>query len=350
MTAPVAAGLPRVSVVIPCYNYAHFLPGAVRSATEQPGVDVDVIIVDDASTDASAAVALELAAADERISVLQHGVNRGHIVTYNDGLSRAEGDYIVLLSADDELAPGSLGRAAAVFEAHPEVGLVYGFVEYFGSPDAPTPSSSRQRRSSVRPGERWVRRICRRGRNIIVNPEAVVRRSVLARIGGYDPAMPQTGDMDLWLRAAAVSAVGRVNGPVQGRYRVHGGNMHLTDHAGHLVELRARRHTFERFFAEQGAALADAAGMLGIARRALAREALLAAIRQASGGELARAAGAELAGFAAETWPPITRSLAWRRLLRRTARPAPALLARVEAAADRIRLSLQWRRWRRYGT
>lgn len=349
MTAP-AGHRPRFSVVIPCYNYAHFLPGAVRSATQQPGVDVEVIIVDDASTDASAAVALELAAADERISVLQHGVNRGHIVTYNDGLSRADGDYVVLLSADDELAPGALARAAAVFEQHPEVGLVYGFVEYFGSADAPTLGAGRERASSVRSGRRWVRRICRRGRNIIVNPEAVLRRSVLAEIGGYDPEMPQTGDMDLWLRAAAVSAVGRVNGPVQGRYRVHGGNMHLTDHAGRLVELRARRHTFERFFAEQGAALTDAAGLLRTARRALAREALLAATREASGGEIARAAGSELAAFAAETWPPITRSASWRRLLRRTARPAPALLARAEAVTDRIRLSLQWRRWRRYGT
>lgn len=344
-----SAALPRVSVVVPCYNYAQFLAGAVRSATEQPGVDVDVIIVDDASTDESAAVAERLAAADPRIRVLRHGVNRGHIVTYNDGLSRAEGDYVVLLSADDELAPGSLARACAVFEAHPEVGLVYGFVEYFGDgTDAARPV--RERAASVRSGERWVRRICRRGRNIIVNPEAILRRSVLAQVGGYDPEMPQTGDMDLWLRAATVSAVGRVNGPVQGRYRVHGSNMHLTDHAGHLVELRARRHTFARFFAEQGAGLDGAERMHATARRALAREALTAAIRNASAGEDARRAGAELAAFAAETWPAIIRTPGWHRLLRRAARPASAVVTRAESELDRVRYALQWRRWRRFGT
>src|SRR5689334_2494944 len=70
---------PTVSVVIPCYNYGRYLPDAVASALDQTGVDVDVLVVDDASTDGSAEVALELAREDERVDVLLHEENRGHI-------------------------------------------------------------------------------------------------------------------------------------------------------------------------------------------------------------------------------------------------------------------------------
>ena len=94
---------PRVSVVIPCYNYGRYLPAAVASALDQQGLDVDVLVVDDASPDGSHLVAQELAASDPRVDVLVHENNAGHIQTYNDGLARAEGDYVVLLSADDLL-------------------------------------------------------------------------------------------------------------------------------------------------------------------------------------------------------------------------------------------------------
>src|SRR5689334_12258407 len=109
-------GRPSVTVVIPCYNYGHYVGTAVRSVLDQPGVDVDVILTDDASTDGSAEVVRELAAADPRVRAILHRRNFGHIATYNEGLEQATGDYVVLLSADDALTPGSLARAAALLE------------------------------------------------------------------------------------------------------------------------------------------------------------------------------------------------------------------------------------------
>jgi len=76
--------------------------------------DFEFLIIDDASVDGSADVAGSLAAEDSRIQVIRHRTNRGHIATYNEGLGQAEGTYCVLLSADDLLTPGSLGRATAV--------------------------------------------------------------------------------------------------------------------------------------------------------------------------------------------------------------------------------------------
>src|ERR1035437_10076075 len=75
-----------VSVVIPCYNYGHFLLDAVNSALDQADVDVRVLIIDDASPDGSAQVARQIAGSDPRVEVVVHQVNRGNLATYNEGL------------------------------------------------------------------------------------------------------------------------------------------------------------------------------------------------------------------------------------------------------------------------
>jgi glycosyltransferase involved in cell wall biosynthesis len=89
-----------------------------RIGAGQVGVDVDVIVIDDASTDGSAAVVRDLAASDDRICAILHPRNRGHIATYNEGLEQARGEYVVLLSADDALPAGAL---APVPLTHPGV-------------------------------------------------------------------------------------------------------------------------------------------------------------------------------------------------------------------------------------
>src|SRR5947209_515437 len=110
---------PSVTVIIPCHNYGHYVSTAVQSVLDQPGVDVEAIVIDDASTDESAEVVRGLAAADPRVRAILHRRNAGHIATYNEGLEQATGDYVVLLSADDALTPGSLARATALLETHP---------------------------------------------------------------------------------------------------------------------------------------------------------------------------------------------------------------------------------------
>src|ERR1700754_2370869 len=100
-----------VDVVIPCYNYARYLRGCVSSALDQPGVDVRVLVIDDASSDETASVGRDLARSDGRVTFRRHESNKGHIATYNEGLiGWSTADYTALLSADDLLAPGSLGR------------------------------------------------------------------------------------------------------------------------------------------------------------------------------------------------------------------------------------------------
>lgn len=337
---------PLVSVVIPQYNYGHYLPISLGSVLSQEGVDLEVIVVDDKSTDDSLEVARRLAADDPRVTVVAHETNLRHIATFNDGLSRATGDYVVLISADDALAPGSLARATGLMEADPSVGMVYGRFEKFVDelPVAPL------RRSwwSVWDGDEWIDLLVRRGRNITASPEVVMRRSTYEQIGGYDPNMPHTSDMLVWLRAAARGRIGRVNGPTQAYYRVHGGNMHLTEFGGPLDDLRESRETFDRFFALDAGLVPDRQRRARAARASVAREAVLAAaIAPATPEGTERRA--LLLDFAVETAPEIRRSPEWR-WSRLTGPGAPVWGPPVVRGVESLRWVARSQRQMRIGT
>src|SRR5579884_1695444 len=109
----------QVDVVIPCYNYARFLHQCVQSVLSQEGVDVRVLIIDDASKDETPQVGAALAAQDKRVEFRRHRTNHGHIATYNEGLiDWAAGEFSLLLSADDVLIPGSFARAVKLLSQH----------------------------------------------------------------------------------------------------------------------------------------------------------------------------------------------------------------------------------------
>jgi glycosyltransferase involved in cell wall biosynthesis len=300
---------PTVTVVVPHYNYGRYLPVAVASALDQKGVDVEVIIVDDKSTDGSIEVARRLADQDERITLIEHEQNMRHIRTYNDGLSRASGEYVVLLSADDALTTDSLTRAVALMEAHPNVGFVYGGVESFAG-ELPPVKEGRVW-WQIWPGEKWVQRMAYRGRNSVVNPEVVMRRSVYEKTGGYDSDFPHAADMYMWLQAASFADVGFIGGPRQAFYRNHERNMHSIQFGGVADDMTQVRDVYERFFTRDGARLPAARRWLEASRRSVAREALLrAALLESSGAS--HSALVALRAFARDTWPQAARSAAWR--------------------------------------
>jgi hypothetical protein len=333
------AGAPaRVSVVVPCYNYGRYVGAAVASALDQEGVDVEAVVVDDASPDGSGEVVRALAARDPRVVAVLHDVNRRHIATYNDGLGRAGGDYVVLLSADDVLAPGALARAVGVMRAAPDVGLVYGFSPSFA--DRP-PTATRPRRPHVvvRRGEHWIERVCASGQNPVCTPTAVMRRDVLERTGGYDARLPHTADLLMWLRAAAVADVAYVAGVDQAYYRVHGANMHATDFAHLADDLEQRREAF-RVFAEETLGGHTRAGRacLAAATRSLVREAGRARRRLDPTDPATPGLAAALQDFERRHAPD-------REPQATPTRPRP----RLRAATDRMGDAVGWRRWRRSG-
>ena len=296
-----------VSVVIPCYRYGHFLEEAVTSVLDdQEGVDVRVLIIDDASPDDSADTAKKIAARDPRVEVVVHETNRGHIATYNEGLLEwADGDYSVMMSADDKLTPGALRRARDLLDAHPEVGFVYGHPLWFWE-DKPVPTPrTRLRGWSVWPGQWWLERRLRQGENCITSPEVVVRTSLQKRVGGYDPRLPHSGDQEMWMRLAAHADVGFLRGVDQAFYRVHGRNMRTTFSA--LMDLRQKRLAFEVSFDLFGERLSDAKGLSDGVHRRLSREALWIAARSYDLGTAEPAVVDELVAFAFDCWPQADR-------------------------------------------
>lgn len=274
---------PVISVVVPCYNYGHFLEACVASVLEQPGVTVEVLIVDDASPDGSGRVASDIADRHPEVEAILHETNLGHIATYNDGLSHATGTYVLLLSADDLLAPGALQRACAVLEARPAVGLVYGFAPSFESTPPAVPSG--RARWCVWSGRTWLTALLRRSKNPVATPSAVVRREALTTIGGYDPRLPHAADLLLWLQLGAAWDVAYVEGATQAFYRQHPANMHAVQFGGILADLSERRRTFDIFFQEDGAALPHADRLRRRAMRALHREACSAVARARRAGD-----------------------------------------------------------------
>jgi glycosyltransferase involved in cell wall biosynthesis len=342
-----------VSVVIPCYNYGHFLRDAISSALDdQPGSDVRVLVIDYASTDGSADVARAIAASDARVEVAEHATNQGHIATYNEGLLEwADGDYTVLLSADDRLVPGALRRAAELLDAHPQVGFVYGHPVQFQDGTRPPAARTKVRGWSVWPGHWWLERRFRDSVSCITSPEVMVRTSVQKRVGGYDPRLPHTGDTEMWLRLAAHADVGYVRGADQAFYRVHGQNM--TKSRTPLVDLRQRRLAYEAVLERCADKLPDAARLSDVVHRKLGWEALWSAARAYDRGRTELTPVDELIAFAFDCWPqarrlPVYRGLQLREWLGPRAMPylQPFVLS---AVGRRAQSWWWWHSWARRG-
>ena len=202
----------EVTVLIPSYNYARYLRQAVESAVHQEGVDHDVVIVDNASTDDSLQVARDLAA------TLRTSARRL--------APRQPGDRLVV----QPMSGRASGRVhgAALRRRLPHPGLLAAGRRVHGRPSSGGPGvrpgralpirrrrgrhrrgarSSDVERPIVYPGATWIDKRCESGKNPIRAPEALMRTEVQLAAGPYDPRCPYTFDLNMWLRMAARSDV-----------------------------------------------------------------------------------------------------------------------------------------------
>lgn len=180
-----------VSVIIPCYNYARFLPNAVASVVEQTFTSWELIIVDDGSSDATLDTTKYLIAdyPKHRIRLL-HQPNQGASAARNTGARYAVGEYIMFLDADDMLAPTYLQSTTAVLREQPAVGFVYTGLRFFGRDRHKWPSVSFDLQLLLLED--------------FVPSHALMRRVALEQVGGYDTVHFPKGceDWDFWLRVA----------------------------------------------------------------------------------------------------------------------------------------------------
>jgi glycosyltransferase involved in cell wall biosynthesis len=300
-----------VSVIIPCYNYGRYLRQCVDSVLSQEGVDVAVLVIDDASTDGSAQVVAALEHRDPRVRVICHERNMGHIATYNEGIEWADGDYLLLLSADDYLTPGSLSRAAALMDAYPNVGLVYGQAPSLWDDETlarPLTSSAGAR---VIRGHEWIGARCQQMNNVVATATAVVRTALQHRLGGYRADCPYAGDLEMWLRLAAYADVGELKAD-QAVYRQHGGNMSVEWFSALLpANFKESRRAYETVLTEHATAIPDAPVLLRVVRRQVARRALRMATNRYCRGQFDRRTVGWLESHASDVYPRCTDLPEW---------------------------------------
>jgi len=302
-----------VDVIVPCYRYGHLLKECVESVLKQSGPTVRVLIIDDASPDNTAEVAAELAKHDLRVILLRHTSNKGHIATYNEGIAWVDADYLLLLSADDYLLPGSLNRAVKLMDGHPEVGFTFGNAITMDEQGRQQLTNSIKCKSDARilSGPVFMTHIG--ARNIVPTPTAVVRAELQKRLGGYLLELPHSGDMEMWLRLAAHGSVGFIEAP-QAVYRRHAGNMSLAyTTQGWLPDLKQRKAALDCFFRTCGHVVPESSRLRGRLLYLLGRDAVGHASAAFNDDKLDLSQ--QLSSFAVHVCPSVTRSLSWAKLV-----------------------------------
>ncbi len=251
---------PRVSVIIPNYNHGRFLAYAIQSVLDQAFERVEVIVIDDGSTDSSPQVA---AGFGNRIRYIRQE-NQGLSAARNTGLRIAKGAYIGLLDADDMYHPAYLGRMTSLLDNDPEAEAAYcgyQFVDTEGRPLA------RREQRVVLP-EHFYETLA--AGNFLVPESMFVRRRCYEQVGFFDETLRACEDWDVWLRIAA-------------RFRVVGTDDVLTRHRvlpGSMSSdpqrmIRNRLAVLEKHF---GPLTGDSAEWPALKRRAYGRAFLKSAI------------------------------------------------------------------------
>src|SRR4051812_28273204 len=120
---------PQISAIIPNFNHAKYLPRSVGSFLNQPLLPLEIIVIDDASTDNSLEVLKELAQQHPIIRIERNEKNMGVNASMNRAMGLAKGDYVLFTAADDELRPGVFQHATRMLRQYPQAGLCSGLFE-----------------------------------------------------------------------------------------------------------------------------------------------------------------------------------------------------------------------------
>lgn len=297
---------PLVSVVIPNHNYGRFLAEAIESALRQTYPHVELLVVDDGSTDESREVLRRYARRLRWISQPRQGVSAAR----NRGVRESRGELVAFLDSDDAWRPETLARQVARLD-RPAVGMVCCGLEYIDESGRVLGQSLPTQRG------RLLREIALlRWSYAPGGSAALVRRSSLQRAGLFDEALSTSADWDLWRRIAAHDEIEICPEPLV-QYRVHAGSMH-TDLA---VFERDMLRAFAKMFQDPAAAAVH-----GLRRRSYSN-----LYRQFSGSNVRAGRWGKSVAYAWRSvlaWPPSAVTLGAvpiRRLRRRLGRRPEAL-------------------------
>lgn len=193
-----------LSVIITCYSEGALLHEAVQSVLCQPLVPSEIIVVNDASTDADTIAACNAVSAHPSVKVINRLKNGGTSAARNDGVQAATGDLCMILDADDLLPPDTLSAVQTAFEQHPAAGFIYG--DYLRQDDAQKPAQL------VKPAKPDLRQLLKArpwslSSNWTLLGTSPIRRSLWQQLGGYDLSfgVEDLHDVEFWIRVLATN-------------------------------------------------------------------------------------------------------------------------------------------------
>jgi glycosyltransferase involved in cell wall biosynthesis len=210
----VAPTNPLISVIIPCYNHARFLPDAIESALHQSVKNKEIIVVDDGSTDNTA----EVTRAYPGVKYI-HQPNQGLSAARNTGIDHSEGDYLVFLDADDWLYPNALTINCDALQRHPQWAFVSGWHDKVDEWKYPV----EQDEQIVVTTNHYLQLL--KGNYIGMHATVMYQRWVFEEFR-FDTSLKACEDYDLYLKVTRKYAVGNHSSKIAA-YRIHGNNMSM---------------------------------------------------------------------------------------------------------------------------
>ncbi len=181
---------PSVSIVVPNYNHARFLPRCLDALTSQSILPSEILVIDDGSTDDSVSVLDEYASRHPVVRVLRNEQNLGVVPTMNRGLAEATGEYVGFLAADDRVLPRLFERTLPLLVQYPQAGMVCGMCEWRCEDTGLVwYQGTRMPREACYVSPPEMVRLARTGRLSVAAQNALFKRSALVAAGGWIPEL-----------------------------------------------------------------------------------------------------------------------------------------------------------------
>lgn len=235
---------PLVSVILPCYNAEKFIEASIASIISQTYSNLEIIAIDDSSTDNTFSILQILSKNDNRIKILHNEKNAGLVFSLNKGIVNAKGKYIARMDADDISLPQRIEKQIKFMEQHTDVALC-------GSGYLIINSENKETGKISLPSENEEIKAALLFTNAFAHPTVVIRKEILERCGLYEEGLVPAEDYELWIRIAENYKIANIPAYLL-KYRVHESNLTLTkkENQKHAFEIILNKHAEAFGYAE----------------------------------------------------------------------------------------------------